>query len=262
MRKNEIRKILADGGKVINAWLAIANSYSAEMMAHQGFDSVTIDMQHGPVDFPAAVGMLQAISTTNAVPMVRVPWNEPILTAKLLDAGAYGIVCPMINSKAEAEALVSYCRYPPRGARSFGPNRAVLYGGADYWRHANEEVLLFAMVETRQALKNLDEIVSVEGLDGVYVGPSDLSLSMGKTPTLDPQDEEVLAAMKTICETTRRRGKIAGVHTDGAKTALRRFAEGYQLCTILNDARLMANAAAAAVREVRGDAPQAGAKTY
>src|SRR5262249_11655738 len=172
-----------------------------------------------------------AISTTPAVPMVRVPWNEPILTAKL-------------------------------GARSFGPNRALLYGGADYWQHANDEVLVFAMVETREAVKNLDESVSVEGLDGVYVGPSDLSLSMGKTPTLDPQDPEVLAAIKAICAGTRKRGKIAGVHTDGAKTAIRRFGEGYQLCTILSDARLMANAAAAARREARGQMAQAGAKTY
>ena len=104
MRRNELRKIIAGGNTVLNAWLAIANPFSAELMAHQGFDAVTIDLQHGPVDFQAAVGMLAAISTTPAVPMVRVPWNEPILTAKLLDAGAYGIICPMINSKAEAEA--------------------------------------------------------------------------------------------------------------------------------------------------------------
>src|SRR5437660_5528474 len=147
MRPNTLRKIFAGGGTVLNGWLAIANTYSAEMMAHQGFESVTIDLQHGPVDFQAAVGMLQAISTTAAVPMVRVPWNEPILTLKLLDAGAYGVICPMINSKAQAEALVEACRYPPRGSRSFGPNRAVLYGGADYWRYANDEILLFAMVE-------------------------------------------------------------------------------------------------------------------
>jgi 4-hydroxy-2-oxoheptanedioate aldolase len=262
MRRNELKKIIAGGGKVVNAWLAIANPFSAELMAHQGFDSVTIDLQHGPVDFQAAVGMLAAISTTPAVPMVRVPWNEPILAGKLLDAGAYGIICPMINSKAEAEALVTACRYPPRGSRSFSPNRAVLYGGADYWQHANEEILILAMVETQQGVKNLEEIVSVDGLDGVYVGPSDLSMSMGVAPSLDPQDANVLAAVKSICAVTRKRGKIAGAHTDGAKTALRRYSEGYQLCTILSDARLMANAAAAAVREARGQMAQAGAKTY
>lgn len=262
MRSNELRNVFARGGTVLNGWLAIANSYSAELMAHQGFDSVTVDLQHGPVDFQAALGMLQAISTTPAVPMVRVPWNEPILTLKLLDAGAYGVICPMINTRAEAEALVSWCRYPPRGTRSFGPNRAVQYGGADYWQHANDEILLFAMVETRTGVKNLQEIVSVDGIDGVYVGPSDLSFSFGKTPSLDPQDEDVLAAIKRICETTRANGRIAGIHTDGAKTAIRRFGEGFQLCTILNDARLMANAAAAAVREARGQVPQAAPKTY
>jgi 4-hydroxy-2-oxoheptanedioate aldolase len=262
VRQNELRKICKNGGTVLNGWLAIANSYSAEVMAQQGWDSVTIDLQHGPVDFQAAVGMLQAISTTKAVPMVRVPWNEPILAMKLLDAGAYGVICPMINSQAEAEAFVNLCRYPPRGTRSFGPNRAVLYAGSDYWQHADEEVLLFAMVETRQGLNHLRDILSVDGLDGVYIGPSDLSLSMGKTPTLDPQDGEVLEAMKLICEATRKSGRIAGVHTDGAKTAIRRFREGFQLCTILNDARLMANAAAAEVREARGQVPPAAAKTY
>jgi 4-hydroxy-2-oxoheptanedioate aldolase len=262
VRQNELRKICKNGGTVLNGWLAIANSYSAELMAHQGWDSVTVDLQHGPVDFQAAVGMLQAISTTKAVPMVRVPWNEPILTLKLLDAGAYGVICPMINSKAEAEAFVSVCRYPPQGTRSFGPNRAVLYGGSDYWQRANEELLLFAMVETRQGVAHLQEILAVDGLDGIYIGPSDLSLSMGKTPTLDPQDQEVLGAIKQICEATRASGRIAGVHTDSAKTAIRRFSEGFQLCTILNDARLMANAAAAEVREARGQVPQAAAKTY
>jgi 4-hydroxy-2-oxoheptanedioate aldolase len=263
MRPNNLRKIFAGGGTALNGWLAIASTYSAELMAHQGFESVTIDLQHGPVDFQAALGMLTAISTTQAVPMVRVPHNEPILTLKLLDAGAYGVICPMINSRAEAEALVSWCRYPPRGGRSMGPNRAVLYGGADYWAHANEEVLLFAMIETRQAVQNLDDIVSVDGLDGVYVGPSDLGMSMGKTPpTLDPQDAEMLKTIKHICDVTRKHGKIAGVHTDGAKTAVRRFGEGYHFCTLLNDARLMANAASAAVREARGQVPQVGAKTY
>src|SRR5262249_61595115 len=135
--------------------------------------------------------------------------SEPILTLTRLDAGAYGVICPMINSKARAGALVAPCRYPPRGSRSFGPNRAVLYGGADYWKHANDEILLFAMVETREALKNLEAIASVDGLDGIYVGPSDLSLSMGKVPpSLDPQDAEVIDAIKQIAFATRKHGKI------------------------------------------------------
>jgi 4-hydroxy-2-oxoheptanedioate aldolase len=262
MRRNAIKKTLADGGRVVNAWCAIPSSYSAELMAHQGFDSVTIDLQHGPVDYQVALTMLQAISTTNAVPMARVPWNDPAIIMKLLDAGAYGLICPMINTKAEAEAFVGAARYAPQGFRSFGPNRAVQYGGADYWQHANEEVLLFAMIETTTALANLDDILTVPGLNGVYIGPSDLSLSMGRTPTLDPSDRDVLAAMDRIMRRTRDKGLIAGVHTDSAKTALRRFAEGFQLCTILNDARLMAAAAQAAVREAKGEAQAQAARTY
>lgn len=262
MRKNAIKKTLAEGGRVVNAWCSIPSSYSAELMAHQGWDSVTIDLQHGPVDFQVALTMLQAISTTEAVPMARVPWNDPAIIMKLLDAGAYGLICPMINTKAEAEAFVGAARYAPVGFRSFGPNRAVQYGGADYWQHANQEVLLLAMIETTKALENLDEILSVLGLDGVYVGPSDLSLSMGFTPTLDPSEPKVLAAMETIRSKTRAKGLIAGAHTDSPKTALKRFNEGFQLCTILNDARLLAAAAQAAVREAKGQAQAAASKTY
>ncbi len=262
MRPNTVRRMLADGKRVVNGWLAIPSGFSAEMMAHCGFDSVTVDLQHGLVDYQAAVAMLQAVSTTATTPLVRVPWNEPGIMMKLLDAGAYGIICPMINSQEEAEAFVRACRYAPVGSRSFGPARAVLYGGGDYAQHANDEILLLAMVETRQALDNLDAILSVEGLDGVYIGPSDLSLSLGKTPTLAPEDAEVLRAMQTICDSTKAAGRIAGVHTDGARTTVRRFEEGFQFCTILNDVRLMANAATAAVREARGEAPAAAAKTY
>jgi 4-hydroxy-2-oxoheptanedioate aldolase len=157
--------------------------------------------------------------------------------------------------------LVRAGRYPPLGERSFGPFRAAQYG-ADYWQKANDEILLFAMIETRQAVNNLEDILSVQGISGVYVGPSDLSLSLGKPPTLDPSDKEVLAAIDTIAKTTRKMGLIAGVHTDGPATALRRFEAGFQMCTILNDVRLLAVAAANAINEVRGKAPAAKAKTY
>ena len=260
-RANRIREIWAEGKAVVNSWLGIPSSFSAEVMAHAGWDSLVVDMQHGMIDYQVMVTMLQGISTTNTVPLVRVPWNDPAHIQKALDAGAYGIICPMINTKAEAEALVRSSRYPPMGERSFGPYRASQYG-ADYWQKANEEVLLFAMVETRQAVSNLEEILSVKGINGVYVGPSDLSLSMGKPPTLDPTDKEVLAAIDTIVKTTRKHGLIAGVHTDGPATALRRFEAGFQMCTILNDVRLMAVAAANAINEVRGKAPAAKAKTY
>jgi len=263
MRPNALKNKIADGVRCVGGWVAIPSAFSTEIYAAQGWDSVTLDMQHGSLDINDVVPLLQAIASAgDATPLARVPWNDPAHIMRVLDAGAYGIICPMINRKAEAEALVRSGRYPPMGERSFGPFRAAQYGGADYWQHANQEVLLFAMIETRQAVQNLDEILAVEGISGVYIGPSDLSLSLGKTPTLDPSDKEVLAAMATILEKTRNKGLIAGVHTDGAKTARRRFEEGFQMCTILNDVRLLAMGAAQAVRDARGQAPAAKAKTY
>jgi 4-hydroxy-2-oxoheptanedioate aldolase len=262
MKPNALKRKIAEGVRAVGGWVAIPSAFSTEIYAAQGWDCVTIDMQHGASDINDMVPLLQAICASDATPMARVPWNDPAHIMRVLDAGAYGIVCPMINTRAEAEALVRAGRYPPLGERSFGPFRAAHYAGADYWQRANEEVLLFAMVETREGVGNLDAILSVEGLNGVYVGPSDLSLSMGKPPTLGPTDREVLGAMATIVKKTRERELIAGVHTDGAETASKRFEEGFHMCTLLNDVRLLAMAAQQAVREVRGLAPAAKAKTY
>jgi len=262
MRANALKKKIAEGQRVVGGWVAIPNAFSTEIYAAQGWDSVTIDMQHGASDINDVVPLLQAICASDATPLARVPWNDPAHIMRVLDAGAYGIICPMINTKAEAQALVRAGRYPPLGERSFGPFRAAQYGGADYWQHANEEVLLFAMVETAEGVGNLDEILSVKGLNGVYVGPSDLSLSMGKPPTLGPTDKDVLSAMATIVKKTREHGLIAGVHTDGPETAAKRFEEGYHMCTMLNDVRLLAMGAQQMVREARGLAPAAKAKTY
>lgn len=262
MRKNALKQMLAGGGQAVNGWAAVPNSFLTEIYAAQGWDSVTIDMQHGAPDLNDVIPMLQAINLAGPTAMVRVPWNEPSIIMRVLDAGAYGIVCPMINTKKEAEAFVSAGRYPPLGARSNGPFRAVQYAGADYQPNANDEILLFAMIETREALANLDDILSVKGLDGTYVGPTDLALSLGKPATLDPIDKEVLAAMKTIVDKTRKAGKIAGAHTDGPKATAKRFAEGYQFCTLLNDVRVLANAANAWVREVKGMAKGEASKSY
>ena len=190
MRENKLKTLWKNGGVAVNGWLGIPSSASAESMARCGWDSLVVDMQHGLVDYTDAVPMLQAISQTDATPMVRVPWNMPDIIMKSLDAGAYGIVCPMINTPAECEEFIQNCRYAPRGRRSFGPIRAVMYGGADYWKYANETILTIAMIETQQALDNLDAILKTDGLDAIYVGPSDLGLSLGFQPRPDPTDAE------------------------------------------------------------------------
>lgn len=240
MRANKVKEIWASGGVAVNGWLSVPNGFSAETMAHQGWDSLTIDLQHGVVDYQAAVTMLTAISSTDAMPMARVPWLDPAHLMKALDAGAYGVICPMVNSREDAERLVAYTRYPPDGTRSFGPIRSVLYGGPDYAEHANDTVVVFAMIETRAGLENLDAILATPGLDAVYVGPSDLSLALGCRPTLDDVDPPVAEAIERIAATAKAHGKIAGIHNERPESALKRIAMGYQFVTISSDARIMA----------------------
>jgi 4-hydroxy-2-oxoheptanedioate aldolase len=251
MRPNRLREIWAGGGAVVNGWLAIPNSFSAETMAHQGWDSLTIDLQHGVVDYQAMVGMLQAISTTDTVPVVRVPWLEPGILMKTLDAGAYGVICPMVNTRADAEKLVAYTHYAPRGTRSFGPVRALLYGGADYPQHANDTIVTFAMIETAQALDNLDDILSVPGLDAIYIGPSDLSLALGCKPTFDDLDPKAAEAVEHILARAKAHGLVAGIHNGSPEAALKRIAMGFQFVTVSSDARLMAAGAQQVVATMR-----------
>ena len=257
MRENRLRTIWKSGGAVVNGWLAIANSFSAETMAHQGWDSLTIDLQHGVVDYQGMVPMLQAISTTATVPVVRVPWLEPGIWMKTLDAGAYGVICPMINSREDAQKLVAYTHYAPRGTRSFGPVRALLYGGADYPTHANDTIVTFAMIETAKALDNLDDILSVEGLDAIYIGPSDLSLALGCTPTFDDLDPQAAQAVEHILARAKAHGIVAGIHNGTAESALKRIAKGFQFVTVSSDARLMAAGAQGVIAKMRaGQAPK------
>jgi 4-hydroxy-2-oxoheptanedioate aldolase len=240
MRENPLRALWKDGRTAANGWLAIPNAFSAEVMAHQGWDSLTIDLQHGAIDYAAMLGMLQAISTTATVPLVRVPWLEPGILMKALDAGAYGLICPMINTREDAQRLVAWTCYAPRGTRSYGPVRASLYAGADYAEHADRTVVRFAMIETAQALDNLDAILSVEGLDAVYVGPSDLSLSLGCRPTFDEVEPKVAQAIDHVVDRSRAHGIVAGIHNGRTETARARIAKGFRFVTVGSDARLLA----------------------
>jgi 4-hydroxy-2-oxoheptanedioate aldolase len=240
MRPNKLRTLWAEGRAAVNGWLAIANGFSAETMAHQGWDTLTIDLQHGLVDDPAMVGMLQAISTTATVPLVRVPWLEPGILMKSLDAGAYGLICPMVNTADDAARFVAYTTYAPRGTRSFGPVRGLLYGGPDYAQHADETIVRFAMIETAQALDHLDAILAVEGLDAVYIGPSDLSLALGCKPTFDDVEPRVAEAIAHILGRAKVHGVRVGIHNGVAEGAAARVAMGFDFVTVSSDARLIA----------------------
>ncbi len=249
---NRLKQLWEDGKPAINGWLAIPSGFSAEVMAQGGWDSVTVDLQHGVQDYQTMVACFQAMQSHPVLPMVRVPWNEPGIVGKVLDAGAYGVICPMINTKAEAEAFVSYCRYPPAGKRSNGPIRAGIYGvGTTYQSTANQEVLCLPMIETQEAVDNLDAILDVPGIDAVYIGPSDLGFSMGLIPVLDREEPVIMDIYKKILDATKKRGLRACVHCLTPAYAKRMIAMGFNLVTLGNDSGLLLGAARAAVKATR-----------
>ncbi|MFN3233332.1 MAG: HpcH/HpaI aldolase family protein [Alphaproteobacteria bacterium] len=244
MRENRLKAIWEEGRAATNCWLTIPSPYIAEAMGGQGWDTATIDMQHGMIRMADAYGLLTALSTTDCVPIVRVPWNEPGIIMSALDAGAYGIICPMINTRDECERFVGACRYAPDGYRSVGPNRAVLYGGPDYLSKANETIVTLAMVETKQALDNLEEICSVPGLDAILIGPADLGLSLGRQPRGDQTDEVVVEAIDHILAAVKKHGLRAAIVNSSVDYAKQMIDKGFDLVTVTSDMGLLRGGAA------------------
>jgi 4-hydroxy-2-oxoheptanedioate aldolase len=255
MRENRALTTLKAGGEVVAGWLAIPSSISAELMAKQGFDALTIDLQHGAIDYSDMVPMLQAISTTETTPMVRLPWNDPSIIGRVLDAGAYGVICPMINTGEQARAFVRACRYTPDGERSAGPLRASLYAGSDYIKNANQTIFTMAMVESAESYANLDDILSTPGLDGIYVGPSDLAFSMGESTGFDPRFPAVYDAIIDIAKRTVAKGLIAGIHVGSVQYGQAMREAGYTFQAYLSDFRMMQWAASNALAAFRTGKP-------
>jgi 4-hydroxy-2-oxoheptanedioate aldolase len=221
------------GNPTFGAWLAIPSSATAETAARSGFDYVCVDGQHGATDYQVAVSMIQAIVFGGSRPIARVPWNEPGIIGKMLDAGAYGVVVPMVNSAAEAEAVVRYSRYPPLGARSFGPVMVGMRDGS-YAANANDHVATIPMIETVDALNNIDDILAVPSVDAIYMGPADLSLSLGLPPGNNDDRSEFTDALLHITAACKRHGVVAGCHATGALAA-RRMEQGFQMITVAGD---------------------------
>jgi 4-hydroxy-2-oxoheptanedioate aldolase len=251
MLKNSVLDIWKEGKSVINGWLSIPHSFTAEAMAKMGWDSLTIDIQHGLNDFSTSISMLQAINNNSTVPFARVPWNEPGIIMKMLDVGACGIIAPMINNKEECEKFVSYCLYPPLGQRSHGPMRAQLIYGSDYQITANSQIVTLAMIETKEAVDNLDDILSVNKLNGVYIGPADMSLAYGLEPKFDVKEDPVFSNIKLIVKKAKEHGKIAGIHNGTTQYAKEMIALGYQFITIGSDFRGMSSFAQNIVKEMK-----------
>lgn len=256
MRANTVKQMWREGKVTLGGWLSLPNTYSAEVMAHQGFDWLCIDTQHGMIDYSTAVLMLQAISTTEVTPFVRVPWNEPSIIMKYLDAGAYGIIVPMVNNRKEAEQAVAACRYPPEGIRSYGPNRVTYYAGRDYAQQANAEIACVVMIETAEALKNLDDILSTPGVDAAYIGPADLSLALGLPPRGDNDDPKHVAAVARIREACERHGVIPGIHTGGSAFASKCAQQGFKMVLLTSDVAGLARGASQELAAMRGAAAE------
>lgn len=249
MPTNKIRDLWQSGRPAINGWCSIPSPFAAEIMAAQGFDSITIDLQHGAVDYTDLLPMYQAMKASGVTLMARVPWLDPAAIMKSLDAGAMGIICPMINNRAEAEEFASYMRYPPRGQRSYGPTRA-LFAYDEYSLDVNEQILAIAMVETAEGYANLEEIATTPGIDGIYVGPSDLTLGteQGRLPEgLDREEPEMIERIQRIAKVCNDVGIVACIHCMTAEYAARAIDWGYNVTTVGGDVRFMVSAAKAAV---------------
>ncbi|SMB81916.1 HpcH/HpaI aldolase family protein [Deinococcus hopiensis] len=246
-----VHQRLQRGESVLNGWLHLPGGVSAEVMGRAGYDTLTVDLQHGLIGDGGLVPTLQAITATPATPFVRVPGLHPPDLMRALDAGAAGVICPMIDTPEQAAALVHACRYSPVGGRSFGPTRARLVYGDDYVARAETELLIFAMIETAQALQHLGAIVQTPGLSGVYVGPGDLSLSLTGRATLDFRHGEAAKAVARIVQVADHHGVIPGIFTPGGELARHALDLGYRFVTAGSDFALLSAAARDVLTDLR-----------
>ena len=259
MRENRVKAIWAADRAVLNGWCAIPSSFAAELMAHLGWDSLVIDTQHGLIDYAAMVAMLQGISTTAVTPLVRVPWNDPAAIMKALDAGAYGIICPMVNSRADCESFVGACRYAPRGYRSSGPTaRHALWRPRLHHQGQRHDRRPGDDRDARGARQPRRDRRRRRSSTRVYIGPSDLSVSLGLPHGLDRSEDIVHAALRTVLDGCRRHRIKAGIHTGSTGYAKRMIEMGFDFVTVLSDLRLITLAGApGAAGDARSDAASA-----
>ncbi len=247
---NPVKAKLQNGECAIGAWLSIPSPVTAEIIGRAGFDYACTDLQHGMVDYADALAMFQAVELGGSVPFARVTWNEPGIIGRMLDLGAGGVIIPMVNTRADAAAAVASCRYAPAGRRSVGPTR-VRIGRPDYFDGADDYVLCIPMIETAEAVANIDDILSVDGIDAIYVGPSDLAVSLGVGgPGLHNDHPDFAEALATVEASCRRHDVVPGIHTN-VDLLERRVDEGFRLMTVIIDVPTLQTAVAAQLAEAR-----------
>jgi len=243
MATNPLKEAREEGRTVFGLWAVMPGTIGAEILAASGADYVCVDQQHGVIDYDAMVPMFQTIRGGGAAPITRVLSGDPFLIMKALDAGSWAVIVPLVNSAEDAARAVSACRYPPHGIRSYGPVLAAGVIGSRDPEELGGEVLCLVMVETREALENVEAIAATPGLDGIYIGPSDLALSLGLTPTLEVKEEEHVEAVRRIRDTCHEHGIAAGIHAPSGEWARRHAEEGFDLITVASDAPLLRGAA-------------------
>jgi len=255
--KNRVKKLLKEGKKTSGAWLQIASPFTAEIMGRAGFDWLLIDMEHGPGNILTLVSQLQAISGTDTCALVRTPWNDFVAIKRILDTGVHGLLIPYVNTREEAEAAVRACRYPPEGIRGVaGSPRAQGYGQnvQEYLKSANDEILLITAVETPEAVANLDGILSVDGIDGIFIGPMDLASNMGYLGQPDqPEVQEVIAGIENKVFAS---GKILATIAGTWEQAQILYERGYQMITLMADGTSLAKLAAENVTHFKENFPR------
>jgi 4-hydroxy-2-oxoheptanedioate aldolase len=251
MRENKVKRALREGAVTVGSWVTMEGTLGAELMANAGFDWLLIDMEHGPLSMTAAQSSIAAIRTTETVPLVRPAWNESALIQTALDIGAYGLIVPMVNTRAEAEQVVRDTRYPPLGERSRGGVRSRLAFKTDattYGLRANDEILLLLQIETAEALANAGEMLALDGVDGIFLGPNDMASSLGCWPPVwvdqPPALAEAIARIPAIAD---EYGKVAGILTPNATVANHCIALGYEFVGVASDVAFLE---AAALREL------------
>jgi 4-hydroxy-2-oxoheptanedioate aldolase len=244
MRPNKLKQIWASGKAATNCWLMMPAAIAAEQLARQGWDSLTVDQQHGQADHAAMVAMFTAISTTDAAPLVRVKSNDAGDIGRALDAGAYGVICPMVETVTQCQQFVSACRYAPLGNRSYGPRRAAIYAGDDYADHANDTVLAIAQIESVTAMANIEAIAQVKSLDMLFLGPNDLRLTMGMRPRATIVEPEIIAAAERLKTVSHAHGLKAGIFCGNPDDALAMIARGFDfVVAVIDDSLIGAGAA-------------------
>ena len=234
--ENKIKSLLKQGKQTAGAWLQMTSPFSAEIMSRAGFDWLIVDMEHAPGDFLNLASQLQAMGETGCVPFVRAPWNDPVAIKRILDTGVMGVLIPYVNTAEEAKNAVAACKYPPEGIRGLaGSTRAAYFGqnSMDYLKDANDEILVIIAVETGEAIDNLDEILAVEGLDGIFIGPMDLATSMGYFG--DPSHPEVQQAITTVEKKTLKADKYLGTIGGSWEQAKEKYDRGYQFLMLMSD---------------------------